>query len=124
MNTGVSGERTGLREQPATMSEAHDCAHIPVPRHGIHRGVEPPEGPALAPNLALSMVLQEHPCPIGEGTPLPTPQLLPVLRTESVAGTTANAQWASTASKSKFKHTDVNTRMTMKNQVKKQVDDP
>lgn len=49
---------------------------------------------------------------------------LPVLRTESVAGTTANAQWASTASKSKFKHTDVNTRMTMKNQVKKQVDDP
>lgn len=65
------------------------------------------------------------PVPSGRGHHCQHPSCsLPVLRTESVAGTTTNAQWASTASKSKFKHTDVNTRMNMKNQVKKQVDDP
>lgn len=51
-------------EQPATMSEAHDSAHIPAPRQGPHWGEEPPEGPDPAPNPALSMVLQERPYPI------------------------------------------------------------
>lgn len=121
----VPGERTGLeRTASNNVRGSRLCTH-PCPTARPHRGGEPAECPDAAPNPALSMVLQERPCPIGEGTPLPPPQLLPpVVRTESLTGTITNAQQPSTASKSNFKHIDVNTQMSIKNQVKKQVDHP